>query len=146
MNVVIGPHISRYPMGGGGGLLYVSDDSSFTGVNVSFTNGTALHMGGAITLNQGHLACANCTWEHNTAVGADPPGGPHGGAIFNHNIYGSVILESPTFIGNTPSVGDDCSCAGYCALQKLPKTQQRQVPIDNAASVYYANQSGVLLP
>lgn len=97
-------------MSGGGGLLYVQDGSSFTGVNVSFLNGTAVDSGGRA--NQGHLACANCTFQGNTAAGSF---GPYGGSIFNHNIYGSVILESPKFIGNTPSVADDCSCAGYCA-------------------------------
>jgi hypothetical protein len=114
MNVVVGPHTSAYPAGGGGALLYVSDGSSFVGVNVSFTGGRANHWGGGVTLNQGHLACLNCTFANNTAAGSDPFGGPHGGAIFNHNIYGSVTLENPTFIGNSPSVEDDCSCAGYC--------------------------------
>ena len=59
MNVVLGPHTSAYPMGGGGGLLYVSDNSSFTGVNVTFVGGQAVMSGGAVTLNQGHLACAS---------------------------------------------------------------------------------------
>ena len=139
-NVEIGPHISGYPMSvsqpnepwqpifppsrtysgtcvslcqGGGGLLYVQDGSFFTGVNVSFLNGTAVGFGGAVTLNQGHLACANCTFFGNRAA-TNSNGDTYGGAIYNHNIYGSVILEFPKFGENTPSVGDDCSCAGYC--------------------------------
>ena len=59
--------------------------------------------------------CDNCSFHGNTAAGTDPWGGPHGGAIFNHNIYGSVILQNPKFSGNSPSVSDDCSCAGYCS-------------------------------
>lgn len=98
----------------GGGLLYVQDDSTFTGVNVSFTGGTAVHTGGGITLNQGHFACKGCTFDGNTAGSADPWGGPHGGAIFNHNIYGSIVLDAPTFRNNTPAAADDCKCEGYC--------------------------------
>ena len=113
MNVVVGPWGSGLP-GGGGGLLSVADDSSFVGVNVSFTGGHANHVGGGVTLEQGHLACLNCTFNNNTAAGSDPWGGPHGGAIFNHNIYGSVTLENPKFVGNSPSMHDDCSCSGYC--------------------------------
>ena len=88
--------------------MYVQDGSFFTGVNVSFLNGAAVGFGGAVTLNQGHLACANCTFFGNIAA-TNSNGDTYGGAIYNHNIYGSVILEFPKFGGNTPSIGDDCS-------------------------------------
>merc|ERR1719272_1290394 len=99
-------------MGGGGGLLYIDDDATFTGVGVKFHDGRAISYGGAVALSEGHFQCANCTFHNNTAHGSGIY--DQGGAISNHNFYGSVVLASPTFTGNTPSPVDDCKCAGYC--------------------------------
>ena len=98
--------------GGGGGLLYVDDGATFTGVGVNFHDGRAVYYGGAVALSQGHFQCAGCTFQNNTAHGNGIY--DHGGAISNHNFYGSVVLDAPTFTDNTPSPGDDCKCAGYC--------------------------------
>lgn len=119
-NVDIGPHENDDPMGGGGGLLRVDDDSTFVGVGVLFHGGVALNDGGAITLDQGHLACANCTWRNNTVKAEG--GHAAGGAMFNHNLYGSVVLESPTFVQNTPPPSDDCKCGGCWTRAAKPPT------------------------
>jgi len=108
-NVVMGPHTST--VGAHGGLLYVNDKATVTGVNVTFTGGKALLAGGAIALQQGKLACKNCVFKGNEASA--------GGAIYNLNIYGSIILEDPTFSGNTPSANADChsNALGCCICQ-----------------------------
>jgi len=114
-NVVIGPHTTNSAghLGLGGGLLFIQDLSTFTAVNTTFTGGTAESEGGGITLEQGKFACKGCTFSNNTAEPA-PWGPAHGGAINNFNQFGSVVLETPTFRANVPSVVDDCKFEGCC--------------------------------
>jgi hypothetical protein len=77
-NVVIGPHTNSLGTYTHGGLMYVNNKATVTGVNVTFTGGKALTAGGAIALQQGKLLCKNCVFKGNEA--------PAGGAIYNLNI------------------------------------------------------------
>jgi hypothetical protein len=85
-NVVVGPHESTTMQGGGGGLVAVNAHARFTGVNVTFTGGKAVMSAGAVQVNQGTFKCKECRFTGNSALGSDPFGGSHGGAIWNRNI------------------------------------------------------------